>query len=123
MKTVLKRIFLAAVVYFGAMAVFCGLGYIGRDVVLPIYLPLFLLVLVALLIKKNFLAWGMELGVILGLTAEYIHHLSRDGRPNMGGVLMNTTILLLCNSVGILIQGLADRRKKRKKDMEDKTTA
>jgi len=116
MKNILKRSLPAVVLYFGAMAVFWGVGYIGADVVIPIYLPLLLTVLIGLLAKHYIAAYGLTLGVVLGLTVEYLHHLSRAGRPNMGGAFLNTSILLFCTGAGILIQALVNGKRKKNRE-------
>jgi len=119
MKSRMKRIVPAVVLYFGALAVFWALGYTGADVMVRCYLPLFVVILAAMLFKQYFSAYGAVLGVVLGLTAEYIHHLSRAGRPNMGGMFMNAAILTICTGAGVLIQSLVNGRRKRKEQEKE----
>ena len=123
MKGVIKRILPAAVLYWAAMVVFWVLGYIGADVVLRIYLPLFAGVLITVILRQYFAAYGVVLGVILGLAAEYTYHLSKAHHPNMLGALLNTLLLIGCGVIGVLLQVIANRWKRRKIQQEEETTA
>ena len=119
MKTRLKHLLFAAVPYWIVQLVVLLTGYTDSRVILQMYLPMFVVTAALLLTSQFFAGHGLWLGAAAGLAAEYVQHLSRGDRPNMGGAFMNMAILILCAAVGILLQLLVNARKKKKeKEME-----
>ena len=118
MKTRFKHLLFASVPFWAVQLVVLLTGYIDSKVVVQMYLPIFV-VTAALLLTSQFCAGhGLWLGAAMGLVVEYVQHLSRGDRPNMGGAFMNMAILILCAVAGILLQLAVNAWKKKKKEMQ-----
>ena len=117
MKTRFKHLLFAAVPFWIVQLVVLLTGYTDSRVILQMYLPAFVVTAALLLTGQFFAGHGLWLGAAVGLVVEYIHHLSRGDRPNMGGAFMNIAILILCAAVGILLQ-LAVNAIKKKRNQE-----
>ena len=114
MKTRFKHLLFAAVLFWIVQLIVLLTGYIDSRVVLQMYLPVFAVTAAHLLVGWFFAGHGLWLGATVGLVVEYIHHISRGDRPNMGGAFINIVILLLCAAVGILLQLAVNTMKKQR---------
>ena len=113
-----RRVFqllISGVVFFVLMGIFCLTGYIDFSVVVSVYLPIFCVAGLLLCFKKPWPGILLLLGAVLGLLAEYLHHLARAGQPNMLGGFLNVALIVLGLAAGIVIQVIADRRRKKAK--------
>ena len=117
MKTRFKHLLFAAVPFWIVQLVVLLTGYTDSRVILQMYLPAFVVTAALLLTGQFFAGHGLWLGAAVGLVVEYVQHLSRGDRPNMGGAFMNIAILILCAAVGILLQ-LAVNAIKKKRNQE-----
>jgi len=114
MKRRLKHLLVAAIPYWVVQLTMLLSGYIDNRVILQMYVPIFV-VATALLLTSQFIAGhGLWFGAALGLAVEYIHHLSRGDRPNMGGAFLNIVILIVCAVGGVLLQLAVNTWKKKK---------
>jgi len=114
MRTRLKHLLAASIPFWVVQLFLLLVRYTDSRVTLQMYLPIFV-VTAALLLTGQFIAGhGLWLGAALGMAAEYICHLSRGDRPNMGGAFLNMAILILCAVVGVLLQLAVNARKKKK---------
>ena len=104
MKTRLKHLLAAAIPYWVVQLIMLLSGYIDSRVILQMYVPIFLVAAVLLLTGQLIAGHGLWFGAALGLAAEYIHHLSRGDKPNMGGMFLNIVILIVCAVGGVLLQ-------------------
>ena len=115
MKTRFKHLLFAAVPFWIVQLILLLIRYIDPKVVVQMYLPIFVVTAALLLTSQFCTGHGLWLGAAMGLVVEYVQHLSRGDRPNMGGAFMNMAILILCAAVGILLQLAVNAIKKKRK--------
>ena len=114
MKKRLKHLLAASIPFWVVQLILLLSGYTDRRVVLQMYLPIFVVSAALLLTEQLVAGHGLWLGAALGMTAEYICHLSRGDRPNLSGAFLNIGILVLFTAVGILLQLVINVRKKKR---------
>ena len=117
MKNRFKHLLAAAIPYWLVQMILLLVGYTDSRLIVQMYLPVFVVTTAHLLVGWFFAGHGLWFGATVGLIAEYVHHLSRGDRPNMGGAFMNIAILVVCAAVGILLQMLVNRHKKKKTEI------
>jgi len=78
--------------------------YIDVSVILTIYLPIWIIGVIAALFGKIIFGNIVIIFAGVGIIAEYLVNLFRGPHPNMSGAFLNTIILLAGFIVGIVLQ-------------------
>lgn len=107
---------IASVIFAAVMAVFCLLGYIDlKTSVLSIYLPLLAIALIIFPLKQFVFCHFFLGGAEIGLIAEYIFYLADKNHSTMNGPLANLILFIFCFILGIVLQIIVNRRKRKRK--------
>ncbi|MGI6112550.1 MAG: hypothetical protein ACOYEJ_00335 [Mahellales bacterium] len=88
------------------------LKYIDISVILAIYLPIWIIGVIAALLGKVVFANVTIIFAGIGLISEYLVHTYNKSHPNMSGALLNTLILLVGVILGVVLQILSTRKTK-----------
>ena len=118
MKTRFKHLLFAAIPYWIVQAVVLCSGYIDGDVILRIFLPIFVIAAAFFLLEQFWAGHGVWLSPTVGLLVEWLMRGSGGGRTNTIGILANLAISLLGYLLCGIVQTIANRRKKKKKEMK-----
>ena len=118
MKTRLKHLLFAAVPYWIVQVVIWCSGYIDSDVILRIFLPIFVLAAALLLMGQFWGGHGVWLSPTVGLLVEWLMRGSGGGRTNTVGILANLAICLLGYFLCGFIQTVVNKRKQKRKEMQ-----
>jgi len=86
------------------------LKYIDISVMLDVYLPIWIVGIIATLLGKVIFANITIIFAGIGLISEYLVHIFNKPHPNMSGAFMNTLILLVGIILGVVIQILSNRK-------------
>lgn len=86
------------------------LKYIDISVISAIYLPIWIIGVIAALLGKVVFANVTIIFAGIGLIAEYLVHTFNKSHPNMSGAFLNTLILLVGVIVGVVLQILTTRK-------------
>jgi hypothetical protein len=95
------------------LTLLCFWRYIDISVIMAIYLPIWIIGVVATLFGKIIFADVIMFFAGVGLIAEYLVHISNKPYPNMSGAFFNTSILLAGLIAGIMLQILYARKLKK----------
>ena len=93
------------------LALLYFLRYIDISVIMSIYLPIWVIGVVATLIGKVIFADVIITLAGVGIFAEYLVHIFNKPYSNMSGAFLNTFILITGFIVGIVLQILNTRKK------------
>jgi hypothetical protein len=85
------------------LVLFGVLGYIDFTVVQAIYLPIWLVGIIAILLRQYLFSYIFIIAAGLGLAVEYLVHLSQTS-PSMQGAFVNTLIIVLGFIIGVVSQ-------------------
>ncbi|QUH21238.1 hypothetical protein [Alkaliphilus sp. B6464] len=94
------------------LSLMCFLRYIDASVILAIYVPIWIIGMLAARLDKIVFASVFIVFSGIGIIAEYLIHVSNGPRPTMAGAFMNTLILFLGLILGIVLQILSKRKLK-----------
>ena len=86
------------------------LKYIDISVILAIYLPIWIIGVIAALLGKDVFANVTIIFAGIGLISEYLVHIFNKSHPNMSGAFLNTLILLVGLIMGVVLQILSNRK-------------
>ena len=86
------------------------LKYIDISVILAIYLPIWIIGVIAALLGKDVFANVTIIFAGIGLISEYLVHTFNKSHPNMSGAFLNTLILLVGVILGVALQILSNRK-------------
>ena len=86
------------------------LKYIDISVILAIYLPIWIIGVIATLLGKVIFANITLIFAGIGFISEYLVHIFNKPHPNMSGAFLNTLILLVGVILGVVIQILSNRK-------------
>lgn len=84
--------------------------YIDISVIMTIYLPIWIIAMIAALFRKIIFANVVIIFAGVGLIVEYLVHIFNKPYPNMSGAFLNTLILLAGIIVGIMLQISSTRK-------------
>lgn len=101
-KTITHAIICSAI-FFTIMLFFTYLNYIDFSVIRAIYLPIYIIAIVAILFRQYLFSYIFTTSAGLGLVIEYIIHLSQEN-PIMKGAFFNTLIIFLGFIIGVMMQ-------------------
>ena len=93
------------------MAFFAYLNYIDFSVIKAIYLPMYLIILAAILFKQFVFSYIFTSSLAIGLIVEYLTY-QNQFNSNMKGAFLNTTILSIGAIGGVVTQLFLKRKKK-----------
>jgi hypothetical protein len=85
------------------LVLFGMLGYIDFTVIRAIYLPIWLMGILAILLRQYLFSYIFIIAAGLGLVVEYLVHLSQAS-PIMQGAYVNTLIIVLGFIIGVVAQ-------------------
>ena len=119
MKTRFKHQIFAAVPYWIVQVVVLYSGYIDGDVILRIFLPIFVAAAALLLMSQFWAGHGVWLAPTAGLLVEWMMRGSGSGRTNTVGILANLAISLLGYLLCGVIQTIVNRRKAKAKEVRE----
>lgn len=86
------------------------LKYIDISVISAIYLPIWIIGVIAALLGKVVFANVTIIFAGIGLIAEYLVHTFNKSHPNMSGAFLNTLILLFGVILGVMLQILSTKK-------------
>lgn len=86
--------------------------YIDVSVILTIYLPIWIIGVIAALFGKIIFGNTVIIFAGVGIIAEYLVHIFNKPYPNMSGAFLNTIILLAGFIVGIVLQIWSARKRR-----------
>ncbi len=89
---------------------FFYLNYIDISVILAIYLPIWIIGVIATLLGKVVFANVTIIFAGIGLISEYLVHTFNKSHPNMSGAFLNSLILLVGLILGVVLQILSNRK-------------
>lgn len=92
----------------------CSLNYIDISVILSIYIPIWIIGMIAVLLGKIVFANIIIIFAGVGLIAEYLVHILNKPYPNMSGAFLNTLLLFLGLILGIIFQIFSNRKPRSK---------
>jgi hypothetical protein len=101
-KTLIHTI-ICTLMLFVVLMVFVLLGYIDFSVIRTIYLPIYVVVIAAILFRQYLFSYLFTASACFGLIIEYLIRSSQEF-PTMGGAFANTLILILGFAIGVIAQ-------------------
>lgn len=104
MRTQIKQLLFALIPFTCILTVLCLVKYIDLSVIVPIYLPIFLISALIIMLKKYYAGHIFIISAEIGLILEYIMSLNYAGSPNMLGAFLNISILFSGLVIGIIVQ-------------------
>lgn len=112
-KTMRLNLGICSMVFLTSMAFFFYANYIDLSVIKAIYLPIYLIIVLAILFKQSIFSYIFTSSAVIGLLLEYFIH-RNSANPNMRAAFLNTIILFIGAILGVIIQlFLRGRRKER----------
>ncbi|MGL5380907.1 hypothetical protein [Clostridium sp.] len=114
MRKQLKHLLFVILPYAGILIWMCLVKYIDLSVIASIYLPILLVSILAIIREKYYIGYIFIASSEMGLLLEYIMSLNYDGKANMSGAFLNTTILFIGLVSGIILQLYMNKRHKAK---------
>jgi len=108
---IVPTVFLTAI-----LLLMCFLRYIDISVILSIYIPIWIICVIASLLDKAVFADVIIVSAGVGLISEYLVHIANEAHPNMSGAFLNTVILLFGIVLGVLLQILNSKKQKANKN-------
>lgn len=109
-KTLINLAISTAAIFL-CLLVFSLINYIDPEVVKLIYLPLYLLVVLAILLKKFSFGRIFTAFIILGLLTEYLLQVKQK-TPSLGPAFVNVSLIFLGFILGLLGQVYQGRKNK-----------
>ena len=94
------------------MMVFIELNYIDFQVIKQIYLPIWATAIIAILFRQYIFSYIFVSSAALGLIVEYIIHYHQP-EPTMEGAFVNTLIICLGFTTGVIVQIFVIRNRRR----------
>ena len=107
-----KHIVLGAAPYVLLLLVMGKVGYLGWRETVLIYLPIFVVAVLAMAWRQNFGGHLLLVSAELGLLAEYGIHLMNGPKPNLSGAFCNTAILMAGTLAAVVVQFAINRRRR-----------
>ncbi len=86
------------------------LKYIDISVILAIYLPIWIVGVIATLLGKVVFANITIIFAGIGLISEYLVQIFNKSHPNMSGAFLNSLILLVGLILGVVLQILSNKK-------------
>jgi hypothetical protein len=103
---------ICSIILFIVMMVFIELNYIDFQVIKQIYLPIWAIAIIAILFRQYIFSYIFVSSAALGLIVEYIIHCHQP-EPTMKGAVVNTLIICLGFTIGIVVQIVVIRSRRR----------
>jgi len=110
-KTLVHSI-ICSIIFLVVMMVFITLNYIDFGVVQVEYLPIWAVAIAAILFGQYIFSYIFITAAALGLTIEYIIHVYQE-YPSMKGAVVNTLIICLGFTIGVVVQIVVIRSRRR----------
>ena len=110
-KKLILSLSICTIIFIITMAFFTYLNYIDFSVIKAIYLPMYLIILAAILLKQFAFSYIFISSLAIGLLVEYLTY-KNQLNPNMRGAFLNITILLIGVIGGIVAQLFLKMKKK-----------
>ncbi len=107
-----KHILLGSTPYVLLLLVMGKVGYLGWRETALIYLPIFVVAVLAMVWRQSFGGHLLLISAELGLLAEYGVHLMNGPKPNLSGAFCNTAILLAGTLAAVVVQLAINRRRR-----------
>ena len=95
------------------MMVFIIQNYIDFQVIKQIYLPIWATAIIAILFRQYIFSYIFVSSAALGLIVEYIIHCRQQPEPTMEGAVVNTLIICLGFMIGVVVQIVVIRSRRR----------
>lgn len=102
---------LCSLLLFTILTLLSILNYIDISVVKLVYLPIYAVVIGAIMFRQYIFGYIFTAAACLGLILEYITHL-RQPDPTMSGAFLNTLVVALGFFVAIIVQIIVSKTKK-----------
>lgn len=103
---------ICSIILFIVMMVFIELNYIDFQVIKQIYLPIWAIAIIAILFRQYIFSYIFVSSAALGLIVEYIIHCHQP-EPTMKGAVVNTLIICLGFTIGVVAQIVVIRSRRR----------
>ena len=103
---------ICSIILFIVMMVFIELNYIDFQVIKQIYLPIWAIAIIAILFRQYIFSYIFVSSAALGLIVEYIIHCHQP-EPTMKGAVVNTLIICLGFTIGVVVQIVVIRSRRR----------
>jgi len=103
---------ICSIILFIVMMVFIILNYIDFQVIKQIYLPIWAIAIIAILLRQYIFSYIFVSSAALGLIVEYIIHYHQP-QPTMKGAFVNTLIICLGFTIGVVVQIVVIRSRRR----------
>ena len=88
-------------------------NYIDFQVIKQIYLPIWAIAIIAILFRQYIFSYIFVSSAALGLIVEYIIHCHQQPEPTMKGAVVNTLIICLGFIIGVVVQIVVMRSRRR----------
>ena len=103
---------ICSIILFIVMMVFIIQNYIDFQVIKQIYLPIWATAIIAILFRQYVFSYIFVSSAALGLIVEYIIHCYQP-EPTMKGAVVNTLIICLGFTIGVVVQIVVIRSRRR----------
>jgi hypothetical protein len=103
---------ICSIILFIVMMVFIIQNYIDFQVIKQIYLPIWATAIIAILFRQYIFSYIFVSSAALGLIVEYIIHCHQP-EPTMKGAVVNTLIICLGFTIGVVVQIVVIRSRRR----------
>ena len=103
---------ICSIILFIVMMVFIIQNYIDFQVIKQIYLPIWATAIIAIVFRQYIFSYIFVSSAALGLIVEYIIHCHQP-EPTMKGAVVNTLIICLGFTIGVVVQIVVIRSRRR----------
>ena len=115
MKNTTKQLVFAVVPYSCTLIAMCLVKYIDLSVIIPLYLPILIISVLFIILKRYYAGHIFLISAQIGLLLEYVVRLNSVEKPNMSGAFLNTAVLFLGGFIGIVIQIVITKKQGKKR--------
>jgi len=103
---------ICSIILFILTTVFIELNYIDFRVIKELYLPIWAIAVIAIVFRQYIFSYIFVSSAALGLIVEYIIHYHQP-EPTMEGAFVNTLIICLGFTTGVIVQIFVIRNRRR----------